>query len=253
MPLNTRPIVLSIAGFDPSGGAGVLADIKTFESHKVYGLAAITCHTIQNDLVFREITWLETNQIKEQINILTEKYTIDVVKIGLVKSLKSLKKITQLLLEKNPFVKIIWDPILSTSTGFVFHKKWNANELYSVLEDMYLITPNWEEIKVLNTEAEPLDSGVILSKYCPVFLKGGHNQIDKGIDYLFFDGKTTKFSLQKLSNYSKHGSGCVLSSAIAANLAQGKTLEEACRKAKIYTLAFLESSGSLLGNHNMTK
>ncbi|MBK6339883.1 MAG: hydroxymethylpyrimidine/phosphomethylpyrimidine kinase [Bacteroidetes bacterium] len=253
MSINPRPIVLSIAGFDPSGGAGLLADIKTIESHKVYGLGVLTCSTLQNELVFKEINWLETAYIKNQIKLLHQVSKIEVVKIGLVKSLKSLKKITQYLLELNPFVKIIWDPILSSSSGFVFHKKWNSNELYSVLEDLYLITPNWEEIKMLFQESEPLEAAEALSKYCPIFLKGGHNQLEKGVDYLFFNGKTTKYSLEKISNFQKHGSGCVLSSSIASNIALGKTLEEACRKAKIYTLAFLESSENLLGYHNMTK
>ena len=123
MSINPRPIVLSIAGFDPSGGAGLLADIKTIESHKVYGLGVLTCSTLQNELVFKEINWLETAYIKNQIKLLHQVSKIEVVKIGLVKSLKSLKKITQYLLELNPFVKIIWDPILSSSSGFVFHKK----------------------------------------------------------------------------------------------------------------------------------
>lgn len=253
MSINQRPLVLSIAGFDPSGGAGLLADIKTIESHKVYGFGVLTCSTLQNELVFKDINWLETAQVKNQIKILSQTTKIEVVKIGLVKSLKSLKKITQYLLELNPFVKIIWDPILSSSSGFVFHKKWNANELYSVLEDLYLVTPNWDEIKMLYQELEPLEAAQVLSKYCPIFLKGGHNHLEKGIDYLFFNEKTTKYSLEKITNFQKHGSGCVLSSSIAANIALGKPLEEACKRAKIYTLAFLESSENLLGYHNMTR
>ncbi|MBL0288951.1 MAG: bifunctional hydroxymethylpyrimidine kinase/phosphomethylpyrimidine kinase [Bacteroidetes bacterium] len=70
MSINPRPIVLSIAGFDPSGGAGLLADIKTIESHKVYGLGVLTCSTLQNELVFKEINWLETAYIKNQIKLL---------------------------------------------------------------------------------------------------------------------------------------------------------------------------------------
>lgn len=92
MSINPRPIVLSIAGFDPSGGAGLLADIKTIESHKVYGLGVLTCSTLQNELVFKEINWLETAYIKNQIKLLHQVSKIEVVKIGLVKSLKSLKR-----------------------------------------------------------------------------------------------------------------------------------------------------------------
>ena len=107
---KNRPIVLTIAGFDPSGGAGVLADIKTFELHKVYGFAINTANTIQTENEFHKIQWTPIDFILESIITLFDSYVIRVVKIGIVPSLNYLGQIVFCLKKYSPSIKIIWDP-----------------------------------------------------------------------------------------------------------------------------------------------
>ena len=120
---KNRPYVLSIAGYDPCGGAGVLADIKTFETIGVYGLAVTTGITYQNDHKFAGVHWLSKKKIKNQLYPLLEAYKVEYVKIGLIESLEVQSEVIELLLGYNNDIKIIWDPILKASAGFSFHKK----------------------------------------------------------------------------------------------------------------------------------
>jgi hydroxymethylpyrimidine/phosphomethylpyrimidine kinase len=248
--------VLSIAGFDPCGGAGVLADIKTMEAHKVNGLAVATSITYQNENTIRGIQWLETQEIIHQINPLLEKYDLNVVKIGLIKNLEHLKEIVKYLKEKKSTIKIIWDPILKSSSGFTFHESMNKEEVFELCRDIFLITPNIFEACIAGSN-DPYKSSQILSCYTNVYLKGGHNETEKGRDYLFIknnlpDNKNVKNFRPKGKNLKeKHGSGCVLSSAIAANIAKGYPLLRACLMAKQYVQYFLNSNDGLLGYHKI--
>ena len=115
-----RPCVLSIAGFDPSGGAGILADIKTFEQHKVQGMSVVTGLTFQHDSEFDGVKWIETDEIIKQIEVLLRKYKFEFVKVGMLESLESLEAIISRL--KTQDSRLIWDPILKASSGFEIHK-----------------------------------------------------------------------------------------------------------------------------------
>ena len=117
---ENRPIVLTIAGFDPSGGAGVLADVKTFEQHKVYGFAINTGNTIQTENEFHKIQWTPIDFVLESIKTLLDSYAIRAVKIGIVPSLDYLKQIIFCIKKHSPKIKIIWDPVLKSSTEFDF-------------------------------------------------------------------------------------------------------------------------------------
>ncbi|MEL7003586.1 MAG: bifunctional hydroxymethylpyrimidine kinase/phosphomethylpyrimidine kinase, partial [Bacteroidota bacterium] len=119
---NNRPTVLSIAGFDPSGGAGLLADIKAFEQLKCYGLGVSTALTVQNDVKFEKTKWIEWEFIKEQLQLLFERFPIAYVKIGIVENLMVLRQIINFILDQNKSAKIVLDPVLKSSTGFIFHK-----------------------------------------------------------------------------------------------------------------------------------
>src|SRR3954471_22082493 len=103
-----RPNVLTIAGFDPSGGAGVLADCKTFEQHAVYGLAVCTAWTVQTDDSFLNIHWLSAEQIIEQLQPLMNKFVVSACKIGIIDSLESLLEVIVFLKESNPAIQIVW-------------------------------------------------------------------------------------------------------------------------------------------------
>lgn len=240
--------LLSIAGFDPSGGAGILADIKTFEGNKVHGLGVCTSITYQNDKEFEGLNWLSREQIQKQIDVLAKRFQFNWIKIGLIESLPILNELIDYLLQINPNAKIIWDPILKASAGFVFHNGTDKEQLITICKKIYLITPNLEEIKVMLPELSAENGAGLLSEYCNVLLKGGHAEGDKARDLLFENGKTTIFESFRV-DLSKRGTGCVLSSAILSNLSKGYSLTEACREAKDYVTDYIKSDSGLLGFH----
>lgn len=250
--IKVRPYVLSIAGFDPSGGAGVMADIKTFESNKVYGLGVISANTFQNDEEFKSIDWIPAEKIIEQIDLLKKRFEFEYVKIGLIESLDVLDKVISYLTSHFSHPKIIWDPIFKASAGFEFHKETDKLLIEKICKELYLITPNVPEALQLGTHTEAIENAKHLSQFCHVFLKGGHAEKKVGYDVLFLrDGKQFSFRPKMKNIFPKHGSGCVLSSAITANLAKGEDLHRACLKAKRYTEKVLSSNKTLLGFHKL--
>ncbi len=248
----SRKYVLSIAGFDPSGGAGVLADIKTFESNKVNGLGVISANTFQNDKEFTRVDWIPKEKIIEQISILQKRFEFEYVKIGLIENLETLFQIIEHCKLQTAHCKLIWDPILKASAGFEFHKEINKTLLEKIGKEIYLITPNVPEGLFLGSSKDANENAKHLSKFCNVFLKGGHAENKIGYDTLFLkEGKQFPFRPKVKGIFPKHGSGCVLSSAITANLAKGENLHRACLKAKQYTEKFLQSNKTLLGYHKL--
>lgn len=243
--------ILTIAGFDPSGGAGLLADIKTFEQNKCIGMAVQTANTIQTENEFLSVNWIDENIVIQQLERLLAKYRFDYIKIGLIPNLAFLQKSIRLCKASNPQTKFIWDPILSASTGFNFNHQLDS--LKEVLKDVYLITPNWDEVKVLSNTKDSIEGAKQISKITKVYLKGGHNPISLGKDYLFENEEQKTFNPKNSGKavYSKHGSGCVLSSAITANLQQGYPLQKSILKSKRYIEGFLSSSKSLIGRHRL--
>ncbi len=240
---------LSIAGFDPSAGAGLLADIKSFEAQGVYGFGVCTGLTVQNDAVVDDVQWTPIEVINAQIDILFERYAIDWVKIGLIENFEVLAKVVERLHRANPSVKIIWDPVLKASTGFIFHRQIDRQAIETLCKDIWLITPNLFEISRLMPGWGEVDAAAYLSARCKVLLKGGHDSGIKVKDLLFEGGEPKIFTGDRILGYDKHGTGCVLSSTITALLAQGKTLEESCRTAKAYVEQFIRSNDSNLGYH----
>ncbi len=244
-----RPVVLSIAGYDPCGGAGLLADIKTFEQHKVYGLGIVSATTFQTEKDFFSLRWTNEKEISRQLKTFLSHYPVKVVKFGLAKSWKMLDTLTCIIKSRNEKIKVIVDPILKSSTGFTIIKPQDKEMLIAVLKKIDLLTPNSNEAVMLSGERNYRKAGKYLSQYCNVLLKGGHNRTERGTD-LFFSANslfTIKPGISKV--YPKHGSGCVLSAAIASNLAFGKGLRESCILAKNYTEGFLKSNKSLIGYH----
>jgi hydroxymethylpyrimidine/phosphomethylpyrimidine kinase len=247
-----RTFVISIAGFDPTGGAGVLADIKTFEQHKVHGFAINTANTIQTESKFYEIQWTSLDFVLSSIEKLFANYTIKAIKIGIIPSLEYLKEIVLLVKKLSPETQIVWDTILKSTTEFDFLAIQNQSCLVEILKHIDLITPNYDEILKLNKSETNVDLIVEkLSMYCAVLLKGGHNPLAKGVDFLYTKNRFFRISPTKSLVSKKHGSGCVLSSAITANLALGNSLLSSCSNAKNYTENFLSSNPTLLGYHHV--
>ncbi len=244
-----RPIALSIAGFDPSAGAGILADIKTFESCSVYGLGVCSALTVQNDVDFKSVNWVSEKEIIAQINVLLERFDVDFVKIGIIENWSILTEIIFHLKDYNEQIQIVLDPVLRSSTGFDLQKKIDFMQLGAVLQNITLLTPNWQEVEQLAKQSAKT-AVQMLSTMCPILLKGGHRKDALGKDELWNHGilKST-YEAKQIAKSGKHGSGCVLSSAITAYLAQGYKLMTACKKGKQYTEQFLNSNDTLLGYH----
>lgn len=244
-----RPIVMSIAGFDPSGGAGMLADIKTFEQHQCLGMGVVTAWTVQTEHTFQKVEWLSLEKIKEQAKLLLDVYAVAVIKIGIVESLKALLALVVWLKEQVSNICIIWDTVLSASTGFLLTDARNTDLLKSVLNHVFLITPNVQEARLLSGMDDEEAAAKQLAHNCNVLLKGGHSEAFLGTDRLFTAQKETQLLPSKENLYPKHGSGCILSAAITANLAKGVSLASACEKAKAYIETILGSNQNLLAYH----
>lgn len=246
---ENRPIVLSIAGFDPSGGAGVLADIKTFEQHKVYGFAINSANTLQTENEFYSIEWTPIDFVLKSIAVLLENYPVKVVKIGIVPSLDYLNRIVYCLKKHSSTIQIVWDPVLKSSTEFDFLTLSNQPILIDILKQIDLITPNYNEMQKLFPNFESPLFWRMAGDKVSILLKGGHNPTEIGIDYLFTQKEVFRLIPKETLLVEKHGSGCVLSSAITANLALGQTPKMACENAKIYTENYLLSNSTQLGFH----
>ncbi|GBU24673.1 phosphomethylpyrimidine kinase [Fibrobacteria bacterium R8-3-H12] len=232
---------LSIAGFDPSAGAGLLADIKAFEHSKVYGQAVCTALTIQNEDHFEKPNWVSWECIKSQLEILSRVRNFDYIKIGLVESSLILEKILKWLRKKYPKAFILWDPILKSSSGFEFHRQ-KAITWQKLLTYVNLITPNLPEAEFLG-----ISKG---SSKTAVLVKGGHSPNSKNSnDLLYFPNSPApiKFTSKRIKGVERHGSGCVLSALILANLAKYKGLEKAVRKSKSSIQKFFQNGTGKLG------
>lgn len=243
-----KAFVLSIAGFDPSGGAGVLADVKTFEQSGVQGLSVNTANTIQNENEISYVDWIDDDVIFDQIEIL-KNHPVKAVKIGLVGNGKLFGEILEKVITNWPEVPIVWDPILESTSGFIFHESHSTDTWKKNIENLTLITPNIDEMRLLSGVEDEKKGALVWSKRCSILLKGGHSDSQKGVDELYENGEGNAISGNGKILNEKHGSGCVLSSRIAAELAKGKSLIEACTISKEYTEQFLSSNESLLGFH----
>ncbi|MFK7796407.1 MAG: hydroxymethylpyrimidine/phosphomethylpyrimidine kinase [Aureispira sp.] len=245
-----RPYVLSIAGFDPSGGAGLVADAKAMEAQGVYGLTVATAITVQHESAFEQVEWLDSTLIISQIKILFQQYPIYFCKIGLIENWDLLQLVVATLRSLQPTIFIAVDPIFRASAGFDFNHTTSSEALKTWLPSIHLLTPNAQELARMDASTKDL-LGVAqaLGHYTAILYKGGHNKVQKGVDILWYKGSSYALKPTHLSAYEKHGSGCVLSASIIAHLAKGKTLLDACRAAKHYITLFLDSNPSLLGYH----
>ncbi len=246
--MKKRPYILTIAGFDPSGGAGILADCKTFEKHKCLGMAVITANTIQTEDRFISLNPVNEHLVLQQLETLLQQYYFKYIKIGLIPSVALLQQCVKRIKKYLPEAKIIWDPVLSASANVDF--SIDLQNIQQVLPDIFLLTPNFNEVTLLAGISDPLQAAETLAQTTNVYLKGGHNPQHPGKDFLFFNGK--KYPLNpkpKQQIYPKHGSGCILSSAITANLARHYPIIKACLRAKRYIEKTLSSNPSLLAFH----
>ncbi|MEP0479567.1 MAG: bifunctional hydroxymethylpyrimidine kinase/phosphomethylpyrimidine kinase, partial [Nonlabens sp.] len=183
---------------------------------------------------------------------LLERFTIIAVKIGVIKSWDILLEILTVLRGYNSSIIIVLDPILRASAGFTFHNSQNLDVFEKVLENCDFITPNYEEIQELFPDKSIEDTIKFIAQRTNVYLKGGHRIDKKGWDEVYYD-QVKKLVLPPILTspiFEKHGSGCVLSSALASYLSHGLSIEDACKNTKLYIEEYLASNETLLGTHN---
>ncbi len=249
---KNRKIALCIAGFDPSGGAGILADVKTLESNKITAIGIISSNTLQHDLSFDSVEWIPLEALKNQINFLYKRFEFEYVKIGLIQSMEVLLALQEFLLAINKNIKVILDPIGASGTGHIFHAMKEFPQIENILRNAFIITPNIPEAESLGPHLAAEENAVWMSQFCHVYLKGGHSSARPGYDKLFLrNGKSFSFASKICDVAEKHGSGCVFSSALTANLVKGETLHYSSLKAKGYTARFLKSNSTRLGFHKL--
>ena len=233
---------LTIAGFDGSAGAGILADVKTMAHFGVYCESVCTALTQQNEDEFVAPGWVIWERIEAQLETLFAKRQFKFVKIGLVEKAKVLQRIVEFVREKSSDAYIIWDPIASASAGFHFLRAAEQNKFMPIMKQIDLVTPNHDEFSVLGLGLAASRGTFELGKDFALLLKGGHSKEKDAVDILWDrDGKQYKFSSPRLHGHGKHGTGCHLSSAILANLALGHSLQESCKIAKDYLNELLKS------------
>lgn len=249
------PEVMSIAGFDPSAGAGVSADLKTFESTGSYGLNVCSALTFQNEQAYSGTHWVGPEEIIRQCELLFDTHSPEYIKIGLIENFEVLDLLTGFLKQRQPDVKIIWDPILKASAGQVFHPDSGLSAqaiLKEIFSRLYLITPNSEELREIFGPDCGLSElqAIRRSHGLNILWKGGHNEGADSSDCLVSPEGIHTFSVKR-SPYTKHGTGCILSAAITSYLAQGLSLPTACSKAQVYVSGIIGSNDSLLGYHTL--
>ena len=231
---------LSIAGSDCSGGAGIQADLKTMTMNGVYAMSAVTALTAQNTTGVRSIQESTPDFLKDQLDAVFEDIYPDAVKIGMAPSGELIRVIAERLKFFNAS-NIVVDPVMVASAGSSLIRD---NAVLTLIEELLplstLVTPNIPEAEVLSgMTIENKDDMITAAKhigdkyYCAVLLKGGHS-INDANDLLYTNGELTWFHGNRIDNPNTHGTGCTLSSAIAANLAKGYPLAESIQRAKDY-------------------
>ena len=232
---------LTIAGTDPSGGAGIQADLKTMTAHRVYGMSAITAVVAQNTTGVTGIMEVTPEFLAEQLDDVFTDIFPDAVKIGMVSSSALIRVIAEKLKQYHA-KNIVLDPVMVATAG----SKLISDEAISTLKEVLIpladvITPNIPEMEVLSgmTIQSDRDMERAAAKFagdtchCAVLCKGGH-QLNDANDLLNVDGENLWFYGKRIATSNTHGTGCTLSSAIASNLAKGRGLAESVRRAKAY-------------------
>jgi hydroxymethylpyrimidine/phosphomethylpyrimidine kinase len=251
------PIALTIAGSDSSGGAGIQADLKTFSALGVYGASVITALTAQNSKAVTAILNVPGEFITSQLDAVFSDLTVGAVKIGMLSNAPAIEAVAAGL-ERHRVKNIVLDPVMVASSGDRLLRPDAVDTLRKRLIPMALvITPNLPEAAVLLdrpvAEDEMAMRGqaerLLLAGAQAVLIKGGHGTGQDSVDLLVDSRTVTRLRAPRFSTANTHGTGCTLSSAIAAGLAKGLALVEAAREAKNYvTHAIAEADRLAIGS-----
>jgi hydroxymethylpyrimidine/phosphomethylpyrimidine kinase len=253
MTSSNIPIALTIAGTDPSGGAGIQADLKAFSALGVYGATVITALVAQNTQGVRSIHDVPPPFIAEQLASVFDDLDVKAVKIGMLSRPEVIETIAKSL-DHYKQKTIVLDPVMVAASGDSLLVPEAVEALRTILiPKALLITPNMPEAaallgeKIANDEAAMEHQAAKLLKLgCrAVLLKGGHGKGAESIDILFDETGSSRFASKRVATNNTHGTGCTLSSAIAAGLAKGQSLRLAVQNGKDYVSAAIAASDQL--------
>ncbi|MUV02389.1 bifunctional hydroxymethylpyrimidine kinase/phosphomethylpyrimidine kinase [Flavobacterium rakeshii] len=255
----TYPTVLTIAGTDPSGGAGIQADLKTFSALGCYGMSVITALVAQNTTGVRDIHNVPAQFVEQQLDAVMEDIRPDAIKIGMVHT-SQLVEVIAATLKKYPDIPVVFDPVMVATSGDKLIEDATIAVIVSQLFPLVtLITPNMDEASLLanmpiETVAQMQQAGQVISTTgCKALLmKGGHLQTEQLTSILMDrNGIVNTYVSDKVDTNNVHGSGCTLSSAIASYLARGEKLQKAVALAQEYINgAIYHGRDVLIGNAN---
>lgn len=239
------PVALTIAGSDSSAGAGVQADLKTFNALGVYGLTAVSCVVAETPGKVSRIEPLSAEIVREQIEVLFRNFPIAAAKTGLLCSGEIISVVARVLVDLARKIPLVVDPVMVATSGDLLLRsdavERYENELFPVAT---LITPNFDEAerllgeKIEDRQSMQKAAKALAKKYrVSILLKGGHLAGNKAIDLLVHRGKMTEFSAPFIRGVATHGTGCTYSAAITAGFASGLSLEASIKRAKKFVTA----------------
>jgi len=244
---------LTVAGSDSGGGAGVQADLKTFSALGVYGASVITALTAQNTREVRAIHDLPPAFVAAQLETVFDDIRIDAVKVGMLSNSAVIDAVAAVLAARRPKALVV-DPVMAAKSG---DRLLRADAVAALRERLLplatVITPNLPEVGVLLDRDAPADEAAMadacaaLRRLGPraVLVKGGHLDGAESVDLLLDDDGLARFAAPRVATANTHGTGCTLSSAIAAHLARGRALRNAVAEAKAYVARALRAAGRL--------
>jgi hydroxymethylpyrimidine/phosphomethylpyrimidine kinase len=245
--ISVPPILLTIAGFDPSCGAGVVADLKTFAAHGCYGMAAITSMTAQNTQGVEAVHNTPSAELREQLEVLAKDTEIAAVKIGMLGN-RGNAVVAGEFLDAHKFGVVVHDPVMKSSSNSELLDNAGVKYLSTeLLKRCTVITPNVPEAEILtgmtiNTISDMEEAARKIGDMGAkaVIVKGGH--MDRAVDVVFDGKEVHQLSGDKVKMENTHGTGCTFASAITAQLAAGRGLIEAATLAKAYVVKAIEKA-----------
>lgn len=253
-------VTMTIAGSDSGGGAGIQADLKTFQELKTFGTSSITALTAQNTLGVQDVFPVEASFIVKQINAILEDFDVKAIKTGMLFSSTIIREVSNRL--KDTKIPLIIDPVMIAKGGATLLQ---SDAIDAMVEDLFpiasIITPNIPEAEAISgisiTNEEDLNKvAEKLLSFGPkvVIIKGGHLSEEKdAIDRVYFqDGRTETFTAKRLPTKDTHGTGCTFSAAITAFIARGFSIEDAISEAKKYIHAAISHGLNLGHGHGPT-
>jgi hydroxymethylpyrimidine/phosphomethylpyrimidine kinase len=249
----SAPIAVTIAGLDPSGGAGIAADLKTFSALGVYGAAVITALTVQNTKGVFGIHDVPADFIAAQINAVFTDLAVGAVKIGMLGSAAAIDVVAAALDRYRPR-HVVLDPVMIASSSQRLLRGDALSRLRDLIARVHVLTPNLPEAAALlgtepargEAEMQHQAQKLLALGAAAVLIKGGHGGGAESVDFLVeASGEVLRLAAPRIATENTHGSGCTFASTIAAGLAKGLPLPDAAREAKTYVSAAIAAADRL--------